>query len=366
MSDTVFLVNPAAANGSTGRRWPEIAHRAAAAGLEGDALISERRGQLGELARDAAARGARLLVVVGGDGSINEVANGLVDLDDPPAVALLPRGTGGDFVRSFGIPATSSRASTSRSTARSGRSTSAASRYRSWDGHEASAVFANVASAGMSGAIAQRANDTSKALGAKASYLWATFAVFAGWSAVETRLTVDGETRSGRMFDVVVANGRYFGGGMKMCPEAEPDDGLFDVVAIGDVTKRDLVMTMPKIYRGTHLPHPRAEAFRGRVVTVETDEPVPVELDGEQPGTTPARFEVLPGALRLRVPPEPAAADAGGLKLTSAAGRTAGRQTRRAATLLLERGDLVLERRDALLQLVDPAHLLAELVDAVA
>ncbi len=74
------------------------------------------------------------------------------------------------------------------------------------------------------------------------------------------------------------------------------------MVTIGDVTKRDLVLTMPKIYRGTHLPHPKAEALRGRVVTVETDEPVPVELDGEQPGTTPARFEVLPGALQLRVP----------------------------------------------------------------
>jgi diacylglycerol kinase family enzyme len=154
----------------------------------------------------------------------------------------------------------------------------------------------------MSGAIAQRANDTSKALGAKASYLWATFAVFAGWSAVGTRLAVDGETRSGPMFDVVVANGRFFGGGMKMCPDALPGDGVFDVVTIGDVTKRDLVLTMPKIYRGTHLPHPKAEALRGRVVTVETDEPVPVELDGEQPGTTPATFEVLPGALRLRVP----------------------------------------------------------------
>jgi diacylglycerol kinase (ATP) len=174
--------------------------------------------------------------------------------------------------------------------------------YRTWDGHEATAFFANVASAGMSGAIAQRANETSKALGAKASYLWATFAVFAGWSAIETRITVDAETRSGRMFDVIVANGRYFGGGMKMCPDAEPDDGLFDVVTIGDVTKRDLVVTMPKIYRGTHLPHPKAEALRGKVVTVEADEPMPVELDGEQPGTTPARFEIVPGSLRLKVP----------------------------------------------------------------
>jgi YegS/Rv2252/BmrU family lipid kinase len=304
VTESVFLVNPAAANGSTGRRWPEIAHQAAGVGLEGDALLSERRGHLGELAREAALDGARLLVVVGGDGSINEVVNGLAGIESPPAVALIPRGTGGDLVRTFAIPNDIAAAARVALTGDTQSIDLGRVDYRSWDGSDGSALFANVASAGMSGAIAQRANRTSKALGAKASYLWATFAVFAGWSAVETRLTVDGESRDGPMFDVVVANGRYFGGGMKMCPDAVPDDGLLDVVTIGDVTKRDLVMTMPKIYRGTHLPHPKAEALRGRVVTVETDEPVPVELDGEQPGTTPARFEVLPGALQLRVPPQ--------------------------------------------------------------
>jgi YegS/Rv2252/BmrU family lipid kinase len=298
----VFLVNPASANGSTGRRWPEIAHRAQAAGLEGDTRFSERPGHLGELAREAALAGAERLVVVGGDGSVNEVANGLAGLTRTPELAIVPRGTGWDFVRSFGIPndvdaAVRIAVEGDVRTIDLGRVS-----YRAWDGSDAEAVFANVASAGMSGAIAQRANETTKALGGKASYLWATFAVFAGWSAVRTRLTVDDEIRDGRMFDVVVANGKFFGGGMKMCPDAEPDDGLFDVVTIGDVTKRDLVVTMPKIYRGTHLPHPKAEALRGRVVTIETDEPVPVELDGEQPGTTPARFEVLPAALRVRVP----------------------------------------------------------------
>ena len=93
----------------------------------------------------------------------------------------------------------------------------------------------------MGGAVAQRANETTKALGGKASYLWATLAVFARWKATDVRLTVDAETARGRMLDVVVANGKYLGGGMKMCPDAEPDDGLFDVLTIGDITKRDLV-----------------------------------------------------------------------------------------------------------------------------
>ena len=103
-------------------------------------------------------------------------------------------------------------------------------------------------------------------------------------------------------FDVVVANGRFFGGGLEICPEAKPDDALFDVLTIGDVTKRDLLLVLPKTYKGNHLPHPRLELLRGKVVTVESAEPLPIELDGEQPGTTPARFEVLPRVLRLRVP----------------------------------------------------------------
>ncbi len=153
----------------------------------------------------------------------------------------------------------------------------------------------------MSGAIAKRVNESKSRL-AKASYFFATFSVFARWQTSEVRVSVDDKTRSGRMRDVVVANCRYFGAGMKICPEAEPDDGLLDALLIGDVTKVDLALTLPKIYRGTHLPHPKAELLRGRSVSVEADVPLPIQLDGEQPGTTPVRFDVLPKALRLRVP----------------------------------------------------------------
>ncbi len=264
-------------------------------------MFSERPGHLGELANEAADGGATLLVVVGGDGSVNEVANGIAGREGVE-IAVIPRGTGWDFVRTYGIPHKLDRALdvALTGTARTidlGRAT-----YRGWDGADASTLFANVASAGMSGAIAERANETTKALGGKASYLWATFAVFAGWQNSEVRVAVDGETRVGRMHDVVVANGKTFGGGMIICPDAEPDDGLFDVLTIGDLTKRDLLVTLPKTYRGKHLPHPKAELLRGSVVTVDADEPLPVELDGEQPGTTPVRFEVVPAALRVRVP----------------------------------------------------------------
>jgi YegS/Rv2252/BmrU family lipid kinase len=304
LEKAVFLVNPASAGGTTGRRWPEIAHRAAALGLAGDALISEEPGQLVGLAEEAVREGATLLVVVGGDGSVNEVVNGVAEADGVE-VAVIPRGTGWDFVRTFGIPRALDGAIEVALNGAVREIDLGAVGFRMWAGEEARAYFANVASAGISGAIAQRANETSKALGGKISYYWATLAVFARWQTGEMRISVDDEIRGGKAIDVVVANGRYLGGGMMMCPEAEPDDGLFDVLLIGDVTKRDLLFVLPKTYRGKHLPHPRLELLRGRTVTVDADEPLPIELDGEQPGTTPARFEVVPRALKLRVPPAP-------------------------------------------------------------
>jgi diacylglycerol kinase (ATP) len=300
-TNTVFLVNPASAGGSTGRRWPEIARRAAALGLPGDALVSEERGHLSALAGQAIEGGATLLVVVGGDGSVNEVVNGVAGSDDVE-LAVIPRGTGWDFARTYGIPRDLDRALGIALRGDVREIDLGVVDYRTWAGAEARSYFANVASAGISGAIAKRANETSKALGGKISYYWATLAVFVRWQTGEMRVSVDDEARSGKMIDALVANGRFLAGGMKMLPEAEPDDGLFDVLLIGDVTKRDLAFTLPKTYRGKHLPHPRLEVLRGRVVTVDAEEPLPIELDGEPPGTTPARFEVLPRAVRLRVP----------------------------------------------------------------
>jgi YegS/Rv2252/BmrU family lipid kinase len=297
---TVFLVNPASAAGATGRRWPEIAHRAATVGLVGDALLSSRPGELTELARRSVADGATLVVVVGGDGSVNEVANGLAGR--PAELAVIARGTGWDFVRTYGIPRKVEDAARVALEGRTRTVDLGRAVFRTWAGAEGEAYFANIASAGMSGAIARRANDSSKVLGGKISYLWSTLSVFSRWAATDLRVTVDGEVRAGRMHDVVVANGRYFGGGMMICPEASPDDGRLDVLLIGDLTKRDLLLTLPKTYRGKHLPHPKAELLRGQVATVDADEPLPIELDGEQPGTTPVRFEVVPDALRVRVP----------------------------------------------------------------
>jgi diacylglycerol kinase (ATP) len=215
---------------------------------------------------------------------------------------VIARGTGWDFARSLSLPHNIDRAIDVALHGRTRTIDLGRVTYHGWAGGEEHAWFANVASVGMSGAIAQRANDTSKALGAKASYVWATLAVFSRWTNGEVNITVDAESRRAKMHDVVVANGPFLGGGMKICPDADASDGVFDVLLIGDLTKRDLMLTLPKTFRGTHLPHPKAELLRGTAVTVDAPEALPLQLDGEQPGTTPVRFELVPQALRVRVP----------------------------------------------------------------
>lgn len=240
-------------------------------------------------------------MVVGGDGTVHEVVNGAVGADGVE-LAVLPRGTGKDFVRSLRIP---SDLGAALEVARSGRPRTidaGTAQYRSWDGSEGSAHFANFAGAGISGAIARRANNSSKALGGRISFLTATVSVFASWKSAEMTIRIDGEERRGSMFEALVMNGDYAAGGMWVTPDAEPDDGRLDALLIGDVTKADFVRTFPKIYRGKHLSHPKIDLAHGRVVEVDATPAVPVVLDGEQPGTTPARFELVPQALRVRVP----------------------------------------------------------------
>ena len=300
---TIFLVNPASDNGATGKRWPELAHRAEGLGLAGETLFSERPGHLIELAERAAREGAELVVAVGGDGTLSETVTGLVRAGGSTELAMIPIGTGMDFVRTYGIPV---RFEDAVRTARDGRPRTidvGRVTYRTWDGSEAQRYVANVGSVGMSAAVAQRANAMTKVAGGRATFFYALVRVFLEWK--NTLVTVeldDGERREGRMHDVIVANGQYHGGAMWLAPEARPDDGLFDVVLIGDITKRDFVTTAPKIYRGTYLSHPKVELLRTRAVAVDAPERLPIELDGEQVGTTPVRFEIVPGALRVRVP----------------------------------------------------------------
>jgi YegS/Rv2252/BmrU family lipid kinase len=260
-------------------------------------LFSQRPGHLIELARDA---DARRVVAVGGDGTLNEVVNGIAGRD--VELAVIPIGTGMDFGRTYGIP---TRLEDAVRVALDGdvRTIDAGRvRYRTWEGGEGDRWFANVGSVGMSGAVARRANGMSKALGGRLTFFYALTRVFLEWENTDVTVAFDGGERHGRMHDVIVANGVWHGGGMMLAPDARPDDGLFDVVLIGDVSKLDFATTAPKIYKGRYVAHPKVEVLRTAHVRVDAAEHLPIELEGEQVGTTPATFEVVPGALKVRVP----------------------------------------------------------------
>ena len=257
-------------------------------------MLSEFPGHLAQAAGEAR---DSLLVVIGGDGTVNEVVNGIAETD--AELAVLPCGTGQDFGRTHALP---SRFDDAVQVAL---------------GHDArtidlgrveleggtSRLFANVGSAGMSGAVARRANGMTKRFGGRATFFYALTREFLAWQNTRVVVELDeGVTREGPMHDVIVANGRFHGGGMKLAPEARQDDGAFDVVLIGDVTKPDFVTTAPKLYSGRYLSHPKVELLRSSAVSISAGEPLPLEVDGEPVGTTPARFEIVRSALRLRVP----------------------------------------------------------------
>lgn len=257
-------------------------------------MLSQFPGHLAQAAADAR---DSLLVVIGGDGTVNEVVNGVAGTD--AEIAVLPCGTGQDFGRTHGIP---SGFDDAVRVALGGETrTIDLGRVELESG--TSRFFANVGSAGMSGAVARRANAMTKALGGRATFFYALTREFLAWQ--NTRVVVEleeGARREGAMHDVIVANGHWHGGGMKLAPDAEQDDGLFDVVLIGDVNKLDFLTTAPKLYSGRYLSHPKVELVRSSFAAISGAEPLPLEVDGEPIGATPARFEVVPSALRLRVP----------------------------------------------------------------
>jgi YegS/Rv2252/BmrU family lipid kinase len=290
----LFLVNPASGNGATGKRWPKLRKRAAELGLEGEQVLSEFPGHLAQAAKDSP---GSLLVVIGGDGTVNEVANGVAGTE--AELAVLPCGTGQDFGRTHGLPTGFDDAV--RVALGGETRTIDLGRVELESG--TSRFFANVGSAGMSGAVARRANTMTKAFGGRATFFYALTREFLAWQ--NTRVVVeldDGVQREGPMHDVIVANGNWHGGGMKLAPDARQDDGVFDVVLIGDVTKLDFLTTAPKLYSGRYLSHPKVELLQSSSVAIRASEALPLEVDGEPIGATPARFEVVPSALRLRVP----------------------------------------------------------------
>lgn len=306
MSVPVVIVNPNSAAGQTRRRWAQLESSIRDALGEFTPMYTERIGHATELARAALRGGADLVIAMGGDGTINEVVNGFFDGEEPvrkgAAFAVLPAGTGGDFVKSTGSPRLLADAARAIAEGRQRPRTIDVGRlrYTTSDGKTATRHFINVASFGVSGLVDSYVNASSKALGGKASFFLASLRATFAWHNVRVRLRLDnGPAHERKVYLVAVGNGCYFGGGMKIAPAARLDDGRFEVVTIGDVTRAQMIMASPRIYAGTHvsLPFVTVEHARKLVAEPVDGSEVLLDVDGEQPGRLPATFEILPGAI---------------------------------------------------------------------
>lgn len=307
-----LVVNPQSAGGATQRHFDSIAQAVRNAVGECGHAFTERPLHAVELTRKALSEGHDLVIAVGGDGTINEVVNGFFaeprSPDDPPrplkpgaAFAVLPRGTGGDLRRTIGLDADLSRCAArlkgEKAAVDVGRVDFVAD-----DGKPASRYFINVAEVGVGARVVDIANASSKVLGGKLTFMLASVRALVGWRDVPIRFSLDGGPfEETAVTTFAIANGRYFGGGMMVAPDAKLSDGLFHVTIWRGFTLTDFALKSGSMYDGSHIKLKGTQTRTARTVRLEPggSQPVSIEVDGERIGRLPATFTVLPGALHL-------------------------------------------------------------------
>lgn len=307
---TVVVVNPNSQGGKLGKSWAVLADTLQRA-FPFDDVHTSGPGHATELVKDALRGGAERIVAIGGDGTVNEVFNGFFEngtaIAPRASFALIPFGTGGDFRRSIEMPTGTAEAAKVIAANHTRMIDVGKLELTAMDGSRAIRMFANIASFGVSGVVDRLVNQSGKKLG-RLSFMLATARATWSYKNQRVQLIFDGDVQhriEATINTVAVANGKYFGGAMKIAPNAELDDGTFDVVAMGDLSFADLLKSGARIYKGTHLTMAKVSERRARVVEAEPIEPgavVELDVDGEPLGKLPARFEVLPGAMRIVVP----------------------------------------------------------------
>ncbi|MFN2564108.1 MAG: diacylglycerol kinase family protein [Gemmatimonadaceae bacterium] len=300
-------MNPAAAGGATAARWPALASALRAHSGPFRHAMTKAPGDGAAIAEREARAGARLIVACGGDGTISEVAWDILRSGIDAELGVLPSGTGGDFRRTLGIPARAADAASVLRNGRTWRIDAGRVEYVGHAGTTESRLFVNVASFGLSGVVARQVGEqVAGRLGGTLAYAAAAVRAWRGFAAPLVRLRLDGAAEARlTVMSVCVANGRYFGGGMKIAPTALVDDGRLDVVAIEDLGGLTLLTNAHRVYFGTHLGMRQVQHTRAVRVAAEPareDDVVPLEVDGDYVGRLPATFEVMPVALRVRGP----------------------------------------------------------------
>ena len=294
------IVNPVAGASTTYRKWPRISRLLRHAGLSFDHEYTEGVGHAIELARAAVGAGYRYVVAVGGDGTVNEVANGILNSTAASSTSLgvISTGTGSDFARSVGMPRHYVNACSSLSKGRKSVIDVGVVEYRR-NGQLLRRFFVNAAGIGFDAAVVENTERFPKYFGGTVPYLAGLLRTLLGYRNKSVTLGIGDRAETACVLSVVVANGSYLGGGMHVAPDASFNDSLLDVVVIGDVGKVELLRALPMVYKGTHGDHPKVSMEKAARITVESTERVLVHADGELLGEGPASFWLMPAALSI-------------------------------------------------------------------
>ncbi|MCC7307422.1 MAG: diacylglycerol kinase family lipid kinase [Acidobacteria bacterium] len=309
----LIIVNPRSAGGSTRESWSGTASDLRAHFGAYNVAFTKAAGDGVNLARNAADAGREFIIACGGDGTINEVANGILQSGKDVELAVLPSGTGGDFRRSLGmpqLPRDAARALRDGTTKRidAGRVT-----FQGHSGETVTRFFLNVSSFGLAASIIERVKS-NKALDwlplggvrGRANFALSTLTEVVGLDAVTVKVRIDsGEEKLLQTVNFCVANARYFGGGMMIAPNAKLDDGKLDIVNIGDIRTAKVLLNAYTLYNGSHLDLAEVKSTLARRIEIapaRLGDDIHIETDGELPGRLPAVYEIVPAALRVRVP----------------------------------------------------------------
>ena len=302
MTDALFFIVNPRAGGAGLRRFSGIARNLRAAGIPFSAAATLGPGDAAVLARLASDRDYKAIVCIGGDGTVNDVVNGLAGSDGRIArgtpLAIIPNGTATDFAKSVGIPLARD-AALERVIAGEEMDVDVG-RIRFGDGRHH--FFVNVLGAGFDAEVAGRAHDVRGAMPSIPAHVVGFASALAGYQNKRIAISVDGREDQGPRFKanmVVVANGASYGGVFRLAPEARLDDGLLDVVVVGDIQRVELLVNIPRVFAGRHLGHEKVEVYRVSSLSLESDDGALVQADGEVVGALPAHIDVLPRALRL-------------------------------------------------------------------
>lgn len=299
-TDTKVIINPVAGANSTHRKWPHIHRLLKHIGLSFDHQHTEGVGHAIELARAATSDGYRRLVAVGGDGTVNEVTNGILTAagSERASLGVVNTGTGSDFVRMLGIPRDYARGCRCLTSQRRRLIDVGIVRCLK-DGQPVSRFFVNAAGVGFDAEVARDKQGMPLFFRGTIPYLLGILRTLFGYQNKSVTLKVDGRVETQKVLSVVVANGRFFGGGMKVAPEADLDDNLLDALTVGDFGKLELLLAFPRIYKGTHISHSKVRMEKASYIEVSSPEPLLVHTDGEVIGEGPASFEPVPLALSV-------------------------------------------------------------------